>query len=276
VRAQAAQVGDGPVDLLDPSDPIRRLNPLEVFYNVREPVASVTLTFLDRSDRVVRTITGLTGGPGLQRVQIGSLRYPGPVTFPGLIYWAASTTNGPLAPWGDYRVRLTAGGDQDEEAFTIRKDPRLTEIRQRDIEEQFQLATRIVARVSDANSAVIRIRGCKTQIAERSAAGDAEVGRAGAALSAELSRVEEAIYQVRLQSAQDPLNFPIKLNNKIAALLGVVESAEDRPTDQSYEVFELLSGQLQTELDELGSIVARSVPAFNDLLAEKGLPPIAC
>jgi photosystem II stability/assembly factor-like uncharacterized protein len=276
VRAQAAQAGDGPVDLLDPSDPIRRLNPLEVFYNVREPVASVTLTFLDRRDRVVRTITGLTGAQGLQRVQVGSLRYPGPVSFPGLIYWAASTTNGPLAPWGDYRVRLTAGGDQDEEAFTIRKDPRLTEIRQRDIEEQFQLATRIVARTSDANSAVIRIRSCKTQIDQRIAAGDAEVGRAGAALKDTLSRVEEAIYQVRLQSGQDPLNFPIKLNNKIAALLGVVESAEDQPTDQTYEVFDLLSGELQTELDELAAIVQRDVPAFNELMEEKGLPPIEC
>jgi hypothetical protein len=275
-RARAAQTGDGPVDLLDPSDPIRRQNPLEVFYNVRESVDSVTLTFLDDRDRVVRTITGLTGTQGLQRVQIGNLRYPGPVTFPGLIYWAASTTNGPLAPWGEYRVRLTAGGDQDEEAFTIRKDPRLTEIRERDIQEQFGFATRIVARTSDANSAVVRVRACKTQIDERIAAGDAEVDRAGDALNAALSRVEEAIYQVNLQSPQDPLNFPIRLNNKIAALLGVVESAEDQPTDQSYDVFELLSGQLQLELDELESILERNVPAFNELLGEKGLQPIAC
>jgi hypothetical protein len=81
---------------------------------------------------------------------------------------------------------------------------------------------------------------------------------------------------VNLQSPQDPLNFPIRLNNKIAALLGVVESAEDRPTDQSYDVFELLSGQLQLELDELESILERNVPAFNELLGEKGLQPIAC
>jgi photosystem II stability/assembly factor-like uncharacterized protein len=272
----AAAEADGPVELLDPNDPIRRQEPLVVEYDVTEAVDSVTLTFLDEGGTVVRTITGLSGAQGRRRVQIGNLRYPGPVTFPGLIYWAASTTNGPLAPWGDYRVRLTAAGDEDEHAFTIRKDPRLTDIRQRDIEEQFALARRIVARTSDANSAVVRIRGCKTQIDQRIAAGDAEVGAAGAALKATLSGVEEAIYQVRLQSGQDPLNFPIKLNNKIAALLGVVESAEARPTDQSYDVFEFLSGELQIELDELASIMASDVPSFNDLLEEKGLPPIAC
>jgi hypothetical protein len=274
--AQAAQAGDGPVDLLDPSDPIRRQEPLVVFYDVRQPVDSVTLTFLDANGTVVRTITGLPGAQGTQRVQIGNLRYPGPVTFPGLIYWAASTTNGPLAPWGEYRVRLTAGGDQDEESFAILKDPRLTDIRQRDIDEQFALARRIVARTSDANSAVIRIRSCKTQIDQRIAAGDAEVDSAGEALKSALSRVEEAIYQVRLQSGQDPLNFPIRLNNKIAALLGVVESAEDRPTDQTYQVLDFLSGELQIEQDELGAIIQRDVPAFNALLREKGLPTIQC
>ena len=243
---------------------------------LRSRNVSVTLTFLDRSGTVVRTITGLSGAQGLRRVQIGSLRYPGQVTFPGLIYWAASTTNGPLAPWGDYRVRLTAGGDTDEQRFEIRKDPRLRDISQRDIDEQFALARRIVARTSDANSAVIRIRACKTQIDARMAAGDADVDAAGAELKAALSRVEEAIYQVRLQSGQDPLNFPIKLNNKIAALLGVVESAEARPTDQTYDVFDVLSGALQIELDELASIVAEDVPEFNELLEEEGLPPIAC
>jgi photosystem II stability/assembly factor-like uncharacterized protein len=274
-RAKAAQAGDGPVDLLDPTDPIRRQSQAEIFYNVRETVDSVTLTILDRRGQEVRTLTG-PGTQGLQRVN-WNLRYPGPVSFPGIIMWAANPNTGPLAPWGDYTVRLTAGGDQDEEQFTIRKDPRLTEIRQRDIDEQFQLAKRVVDRTSDANRAVIRIRGCKTQIDARiQQANDPEVTGTGTSLKESLTRIEEAIYQVRLQSNQDPLNFPIKLNNKIAALLGVVESAEDRPTDQSYQVFDFLSGQLQTELDGLDGIVAREVPAFNELLGEKGLQPIDC
>ena len=63
-----------------------------------------------------------------------------------------------------------------------------------------------------------------------------------------LTAVEEEVYQVRNRSGQDPLNYPIKLNNKIAALIGVIESADNKPTDQSVEVFNELSAQLDAQL----------------------------
>ena len=66
----------------------------------------------------------------------------------------------------------------------------------------------------------------------------------------QLSAVEGEIYQVKNQSGQDPLNYPIKLNNQIAALMGVVASTEAKPTAQSYEVFKVLSAQLDTQLGQ--------------------------
>jgi photosystem II stability/assembly factor-like uncharacterized protein len=271
-----APAGDGPVDLLDPTDPVRSVDDEATFYyRVREGGAPISITVLDARGTEVRKLEDLPTEPGLQQVS-WNLRYPGPTTFPGIVFWAASPTRGAKAPWGGYRVQLTAGQDTDVQEFAIGKDPRLTDIRQRDIDEQFALATRIVDRTSDANGAVIRIRGCKQQIAARSQAGDDDVKDAGAALSEALGGVEEAIYQVRLQSSQDPLNFPIRLNNKIAALLGVLESADDRPTDQTYDVFDLLSGQLQEQLDEVDRLAARDVAAYNALLRDRGLEPIEC
>jgi hypothetical protein len=89
-----------------------------------------------------------------------------------------------------------------------------------------------------------------------------------------MADVEGRIYQVRNQSNQDPLNYPIMLNNKLAALLGIIERGEYRPTDQSYEVFNLLSGQLTTELDALNAIIATDLAELNRLLQENGLPII--
>ena len=62
--------------------------------------------------------------------------------------------------------------------------------------------------------------------------------------------MEGEIYQYRNRSSQDPLNFPIKLNNKLAALQGIVESGDYRPTDQSQAVFKELSAQLDVQLGE--------------------------
>ncbi|MGH7472152.1 MAG: hypothetical protein ACRENP_29735, partial [Longimicrobiales bacterium] len=83
-------------------------------------------------------------------------------------------------------------------------------------------------------------------------------------LKDKLSRVEEELYQVRNQSNQDPLNYPIKLNNKLAALLGAVEGVEGRPTAQSSEVFRELSARLDQQLNWLTQIFTQDVPRFNN------------
>ena len=86
--------------------------------------------------------------------------------------------------------------------------------------------------------------------------------------------MEGDIYQVRNQSNQDPLNYPIKLNNQLAALLGVVEGAESRPTDQSYTVFERLSALLEEQLSQMQIVVQRDLGRLNDLLIREGIEPI--
>jgi hypothetical protein len=101
-----------------------------------------------------------------------------------------------------------------------------------------------------------------------------KIGASGDALVRKLTEVEGEIYQYRNQSSQDPLNFPIRLNNKIAALQGVVESADSRPTEQSSVVFKELSAQLQAQLDKLDALMKTDVPAFNKLLASSKLEPV--
>jgi hypothetical protein len=69
---------------------------------------------------------------------------------------------------------------------------------------------------------------------------------ASANLRDNLSTLEEEIYQVRNRANEDPLNFPIKINNQIAALARTVETGDDPPTAQDYEVYKLLTGRLAT------------------------------
>jgi hypothetical protein len=146
-----------------------------------------------------------------------------------------------------------------------------------DIQEQFDLALGVRNRTSEANQGVVNIRDCSTQIDARIAtANDSQVTQQGTALKNALSVVENELYQTRLRSNQDPLNFPIKLNNMIATLRSVIESIDSKPTTQTQEVFDLLAGQLMTQLDRLAQIVANDATAFNALLQSHGQPPITC
>jgi hypothetical protein len=193
-------------------------------------------------------------------------RYPDATRFEGMIMWAGSVA-GPVAVPGTYQVRLSAGDWSQTRDFELLPDPRLG-VSQDDLEAQFALLMRVRDRVSDANEAVTRIRDVKEQL-------QGVMGRVeGHADADTLGEIEAEIYQTKNRSRQDPLNFPIRLNNKIAGLTGAVASADARPTDQSYAVFEELSALLQVQLDRLTDIVDTEIPAFNAFMAERDVPAV--
>jgi len=204
-----------------------------------------------------------------------NLRYPDGASFENLIMWAGGVT-GPLAVPGAYAVRMTVNGHTETQPVTLLKDPRVTTT-QADLQEQFNLLTKIRDRTSDANNAVRTIRNVKAQLAERGRSIPADRAAAfksqSEALNARLSAVEAEIYQVKNQSGQDPLNYPIRLNNKIAALAGVVASGDFRPTSQSYTVFSELSAQLDAQLSALRAAL-KDLDVVNATLQAAGLKPI--
>ena len=90
-----------------------------------------------------------------------------------------------------------------------------------------------------------------------------------------LTAIEEQLYQTRNQSSQDPLNFPIRLNNKLASLGGAVASADAAPTAQSIEVYSELAGKIDAQLTALRQVMATDLPAFNALVRDKNIPAVA-
>ncbi len=241
-----------------------------------------------RADSVQRAAAAATeggggrgGAPPAASMRAGTnrfvwnLQYPGFTTFPGMILWAAGT-NGPVAVPGRYQVRLTVDGQSQTQPFEVKIDPRLPNVTVADLQKRFDLAIQLRDRVSEANESVIAIRSIKTQVEERIKASNnnAEIVRAGQTLKQNIEAVEGDLYQVKNRSSQDPLNYPIKLNNKIGALMGIVESAEAAPTAQSSEVFRDLSAQLDTQLAKLNQIYGRDLDGLNRLLRANGLPQI--
>ena len=93
-------------------------------------------------------------------------------------------------------------------------------------------------------------------------------------LKEKLTAIEEELIQTRSKSNQDPLNYPIKLNNKIAALAGVVSRGNFGPTDQVYGVFVDLSAKLDGQLSALQGIIEIDVSAFNKLVQKEGIPAV--
>ena len=206
---------------------------------------------------------------------VWDLRYSEATKFPGMILWAAGT-RGPLVVPGKYTIEVSADGHTETQTAIIKPDPR-SPATPEDLKKQLDLALQIEARFSAANQAVLDIEGAKKQLDSYAATAETtapKIAAAAKAVSAKLDQVENAIYQTKLRANEDALNFPIKLNNKLGALLGTVMQSDTAPTTQSYEVFKDLSAQFQVQLDALAAIRTSDIAAFNKMVRDENIPAI--
>ena len=287
----------------------RNVSQGRISYFLKQPADKVQIEIVDAKGQVVRTYTGTTaddrrggrggrggqaadageeegGGGGGRRGQVNTtvprkaginnfawdLRYPGPRSFQGMILWSGGR-GGPQAVPGPYTVRLTVNGQTLSERLNVEKDPRIDSVTIADLNEQFKLAMQVRDKTTEANQMVITIRELKKQMDEREKA-DASWKAAFDPFRAKISAVEEEVYQVRNRSNQDPLNFPIKLNNKLAALARVVETGDGRPIAGAYTVYKELSELLAAQKAKLDAALATDLAAINRELTARSQKPL--
>ena len=269
-----------------------------IYYDLKEkPKSEITLEFLDAKGSVIKKYTSATagaavsaepaerpfaGGPRLQADAgmnrfVWNMRYPDAERVPNAVLWGGSTV-GPVAPPGMYQVRLTVGGKTLTQSWEWKKDPRV-QATQADLQEQFDFLIKIRDKQTEVNRAVNRLRETRSRIEtllrqvsghERAAA----IAEAAKKITNGLFTVEDNLIQWRSKSSQDPLNYPVKLDDRIAALAGVVANADAKPTDQSYELFKELSAAADAEMVTLKTILETDLMEFNKLIKEAGIPAI--
>jgi hypothetical protein len=311
---QLAEVSESPVYLFTPGRSYRMggfsferpglalgknpPNGAVIYYKLeRQPKASdsLKLEFYDLQGSLVKSFAGESTKNGGETEQSGDdvtptcpadsgvnrfiwdMRYPDAKNVPGAVFWGGSL-DGPQAVPGVYTARLSIGGKKYERSFTIEKDPRLTTTPE-DFKEQFNFLIKIRDKVTEAHEAVKMIRDIRRQTTDLVSRLDKHpakdsVRNAAKRINDKLKSVEEEIMQVKLKSNEDALNYPIKLNDKIATLSGVVGSADAKPTKQSYDVFAELSGKLEKQLEKYRTSLKNDLPEFNKIVKQLDIPAV--
>ena len=182
---------------------------------------------------------------------------------------------GPQVAPGEYCVRLTRVDESQEASFRILPDPRIN-ASQTDYDSQLDLQQKISGKLSETNEAIAKIRNIRKQAdawAER--IDDQKVKDAAKALSEKLYDIEGELIQYRAKSIQDTLNFPIKLNAKLAGLAWTVSNAPGAPTRQSWELFDELASRVDQQVARLHEVIRNEVADFNDLVEQAGVDAVS-
>ncbi len=199
-----------------------------------------------------------------------NMQYPGAKRFPNLIMWAGGTS-GPRAIPGSYTARVVVGDDSTDVPFRIVKNPNSSSS-QEDYQEQFNFLIQCRNKLSETHQAIIDIRSLRTQMNRLKKHLEKEDHAEILDLIGDIEKtsgaVEKALYQTKNQSGQDPLNYPIRLNNKLAAVAGLASRGEFKPTDQAYEVRDELIGKINLELEKFEKIKTGDIPRLNQLILD--------
>ena len=279
--------------LFTPATATRSAGGVTLSWWLPEPADDAMLEIVDASGEVLRTYrpeaeeSGRARGPearylgpslsndaGLNYLQ-WDLRIEPFTVFPGMIYWGVRSGS-PVVPPGEYTVRFTADGATQSVPLTVQRNPWITDVTNADLQAQYDFGRAVRDKVTEANEAVVAIRNVKSQLDNRlERSNDGRLASAAAQLDANASEVEANIYQVKNESNQDPLNFPIKVNNRLANLMSMSERGDGRPGNNMPVIFEILVDELQEYTDRMHEIWASDLAAVNAILTRLNLPTIS-
>jgi hypothetical protein len=287
----------GQTRLFTPPPALRSTSGANISYMLSKPATRAQLEVVDSTGAVLRRFsidttrgdTAAQGAPGggrrggrvswlPNRAGLNSfawdLRTEPIVGFPGMILWGAGL-NGPVVPPGRYSLRFTADGQTMTAPLVVQRNPLIADVTDADLHKQYQFGRMVRDKTTEANQAVIAIRWVKAQVAQRlTQSKDGALKRSADEFVRKASDVEQKIYQVKNQSGQDPLNYPIRVNNRLANLLSMSERGDGPPGTYMSEIYGILRDELAGYVTELDRILKVDLGAVNAQLSRLGLAPI--
>ena len=215
----------------------------------------------------LKTIMPKSGGNRL----IWDMRYPGFTSFDGMVFYSSPNT-GPKVTPGKYDVVLTYNNETIKREFEIVKDPRV-KITQDDYEKQLSFLLKVRDEVSKANQIIIDIRKIKKDLdfLLQKVKGKDQIIQLIIKYKKELDVIENNIHMTKNQSRQDPLNYGIRINNRIAFLLADSQRGDYPPTNQSLEFFESIKDELNIEISNFKKVLNTYTMEINNMIEDNAI-----
>tara|TARA_B100001564_G_scaffold227081_1_gene191465 strand:+ start:1 stop:1710 length:1710 start_codon:yes stop_codon:yes gene_type:complete len=215
----------------------------------------------------IKSISPKSGGNKL----IWDMRYPGFISFDGMIFYSSPNTGPKVVP-GKYDVRMTYNDNEITKEFNIVKDPRVNNTPE-DYEKQLDFLLKVRDEVTKANQTIIDIRNIKNDLdyLSEKVSDKPQIINLIKSFNEDLTKVENNIHMTKNQSRQDPLNYGIRINNRIAFLLADSQRGDYPPTKQSLEFFEDVKKELNAEISSFKRILNTYTAEINNMIEDNSV-----
>ena len=190
------------------------------------------------------------------------------------MYYSASRGNGPLAVPGTYTVELNVQGEVYSKPLEVRMDPRW-KISAQDLEMQFNVSSEVVGLINESQEKLSEMRGIVSQITKFISLTEgkdyhSEVKDLGNSIIESIKNVENNLYQDKIETSQDEINYPRKWTNHITHLYDRLTTDDQAPNDGMLDRVQELKSDYEKYINPYQEIVSVDVPNFTKFLREKG------
>ena len=257
-------------------------NGVVVYFNLKDfdkAKDTVQLHFKEKDGTLIKTFSTASEEQALKVNEGGNqfvwdTRYEGAETLKGMIFWSASFSGAKALP-GNYTVVLEKNGVAQSHEFTLLKDPR-AEVGLAEMKQQFEFVNKVNQTVDQAHKAIKNMRSIQNKLSDfEKNYGDLEEAKGLLAeaktLKEAFSTIEKALYQTQNKSNQDPLNFPIRLTNKLAHLNRLVTINDFPPTEQDEAVRIELTAKIENQMEHYQKLISEDLETFNAAFAKLNL-----
>tara|TARA_B100001057_G_scaffold410512_1_gene425641 strand:+ start:2646 stop:5720 length:3075 start_codon:yes stop_codon:yes gene_type:complete len=254
-------------------------NGVIIYYNLKSynlEKDSVSISFYDPDGKTLKTYNNYSSDNKLTLKKgsnkfVWDTKYKGPEILEGMIFWSASFSGAKASP-GKYKVELSKNGNKKSQTFDILINPN-SEATIKDIEMQVSFVNSINDLVDQAHKTIKKIRKINSSLIQfeetyQSSKQLRELILKSKKLRNKLSKIEKTLYQTQNQSNQDPLNYPIRLTNKLGHLNSLVSYNDFSPTNQDMEVKAELADKVKIQLNAFNVLIEKDLKIFNNEFSE--------
>ena len=191
------------------------------------------------------------------------------------MYYSSRGGYGPEAIPDDYNVELITMDQKYSTTLSVKIDPRW-DIPEGDLVKQFNTANEVIDMINESQEKLSEMRNIVSQIKNyikltKGKEIHDEIKSLGTNIIEKISSIENNLYQNKIETSQDEINYARKWTNHITHLYDRITTDNQAPNDGMMKRLDELRENYEVFIKPYDEIIDKDLPLFTQFLKDNGV-----